>query len=37
MGQMRGFEPPYTGTTIRGLRPLGDTCHRLGILLYNGR
>ena len=27
MGWVMGFEPTNTGTTIRGLRPLGDTHH----------
>ena len=29
MGWVMGFEPTNTGTTIRGLRPLGDTHHIL--------
>ncbi len=29
MGWVMGFEPTNTGTTIRGLRPLGDTHHML--------
>ena len=32
MGWVMGFEPTNTGTTIRCLRPLGDTHH---ILLLN--
>ena len=27
LGWVVGFEPTNTGTTIRGLRPLGDTHH----------
>ena len=27
LGWVMGFEPTNTGTTIRGLRPLGDTHH----------
>ena len=33
MGWVMGFEPTNTGTTIRCLRPLGDTHH---IQLLNG-
>ncbi len=29
LGWVMGFEPTNTGTTIRGLRPLGDTHHNL--------
>ena len=29
MGWVMGFAPTNTGTTIRGLRPLGDTHHIL--------
>ena len=35
MGWVMGFEPTNTGTTIRGLRPLGDTHHILFHMLNN--
>ena len=34
MGWVMGFEPTNTGTTIRGLRPLGDT-HHIQIVKYS--
>ena len=34
MGWVMGFEPTNTGTTIRGLRPLGDTHHILFAELF---
>ena len=36
MGWVMGFEPTNTGTTIRGLRPLGDTHHILCSADENG-
>ena len=37
MGWVMGFEPTNTGTTIRGLRPLGDTHHILLVLMKMAR
>ena len=36
MGWVMGFEPTNTGTTIRGLRPLGDT-HHIPLLNWHAR
>ena len=36
MGWVMGFEPTNTGTTIRGLRPLGDTHHICFLRLPGG-
>ena len=37
MGWVMGFEPTNTGTTIRGLRPLGDTHHILFVEKWHAR
>ena len=37
MGWVMGFEPTNTGTTIRGLRPLGDTHHINFAELFAGK